>query len=440
MNTIAATAPDLTAHLLVSLIALGIGVAFLSADRQSPASRALAGGFAFIGLSIFSNVVLPAHLPIAKAWQGLLAVPETLSIFFVLEWILRVRRMVPVAAGWNTRFGDRVLRVGQLSGLAYGLFSVFWPEVREADFIRAATQPHLLLSPGFWMFMGPVLLAMFAGLVGIMLLLNRRPERGETIRVIAMALATPFFVSGFVLPLQHAALAVAIGEVIFLIGAVHYHVLQGQRGQFMSRFLSPHVARLVSERGLEHAMRETSREISVVACDLRGFTAYAAAHPSSQVLAVLREYYDVVGCEVATFGATIKDFAGDGILILVGAPLPDADHAPHGLALAGRIRDVGLDLTARWSRPGYRLGIGVGVATGSVTIGVIGSASRLEYTAVGSAVNLASRLCEAAASGEILVDARTAELAGPNGLDLRAPVTFKGFAEPVALYALGVAG
>lgn len=440
MNALATTPPDLTAHLLVSLIALGLGIAFLSADRESPASRALAGGFAFIGLSIFSNVVLPEHLSIPDVWKGLLALPETLSIYFVLEWILRVRRMVPVAAGWNTRFGDRVLRVGQIAGVAYGLFSLFWPEVRDAEFIRAAAQPRLLLSPGFWMFMGPILLAMLAGLAGILLLLNRRPERGETIRVIAMALATPFFVSGFVLPLQHAALAVAVGEVIFLVGAVHYHVLQGQRGQFMSRFLSPQVARLVSERGLDQAMHETQREISVVACDLRGFTAYAAAHPSSQVLAVLRQYYDVVGAEVASFGATIKDFAGDGILILVGAPLPDGDHARHAVDMGKRIRDVGLELTSRWSRPGYRLGIGVGIASGSVTVGVIGSASRLEYTAVGSAVNLASRLCETAMSGEILVDAHTASLAGPGGLDLRAPVALKGFAEPVALYAAGEAG
>src|SRR5690606_5001387 len=115
----------------------------------------------------------------------------------------------------------------------------------------------------------------------ILLLLNRRPDRAEAIRVVAMALATPLFVAGFVLPVEYAALVVVIGEIVFLIGAVHYHVLQGQRGQFMSRFLSPQVARLVSEYGLAQAMRESSREISVVCCDLRGFTRYAAAHPSS---------------------------------------------------------------------------------------------------------------------------------------------------------------
>jgi adenylate cyclase len=340
-----------------------------------------------------------------------------------------------VAAGVDTRGGDYGLRLGQFSGLLYGLFSLLWPELRLSAFLRAADHPELFLSGGFWLFMAPIALAMLAGLAGILLLLNRRPDRAEAIRVVAMALATPLFVAGFVLPVHHAALSVVIGEIVFLIGAVHYHVLQGQRGQFLSRFLSPDVARLVSERGLDQAMRESSREITVVSCDLRGFTAYAAAHPSSQVLAVLREYYDDVGREAAAFGATIKDYAGDGVLILVGAPLPVAYHAQRGIELAQRIRAAGAALCRRWSRPGSPLGIGVGVATGMVTVGVVGSASRLEYTAVGSAVNLASRLCEQAGDGEILIDARSAELAASASLQARPPLELKGFAAPVPHFA-----
>ncbi|WP_281784189.1 adenylate/guanylate cyclase domain-containing protein [Sinimarinibacterium flocculans] len=428
---------DLNADVLVSLVALGMGIAFVSADRNSPASRALAAGFAFIGLSILLNVVVMAAWPVPQAWSGWFAWPEALAIVCVLGWILRVRRTLPVAPGVDTRAGDRALRVGQLCGLFYGIASVLEPELRLQAFIRAGELPRFYLTPGFWLFMGPVLLAMLAGLAGILLLLNRRPDRAEAVRVVAMALATPMFVAGFVLPIDYAALVVVIGEMIFLVGAVHYHVLQGQRGQFMSRFLSPQVARLVSERGLDQAMRESSREISVVCCDLRGFTRYAAAHPSSQVLAVLREYYDDVGCEAASFGATIKDFAGDGVLILVGAPLPVAYHAARAIELAQRIRIVGAALCGRWERPGHRLGIGVGVATGMVTVGIIGSASRLEYTAVGSAVNLASRLCELAGDGEILVDARTAELAGdPPLLQSRPPAALKGFAGPVAHHAV----
>lgn len=426
---------DLTAHLLVSLIALGMGIAFVSADRQSPASRALAGGFAFMGLSIYFNVVFLARHPQPPQVAGWFSLPETLSMLCLLEWILRVRRTLPVAADMDTRAGDWALRAGQLTAVLYGVFSVLWPELRASNFVRAGDQPQLFLTAAFWLFMAPVMLSMLAGFAGIVLLLNRRPDRAEAIRVVAMAAAVPMFVAGFVLPLRPAAVSVVLGEIVFLIGAVHYHVLQGQRGQFMSRFLSPQVARLVSERGLDQAMRESQREITVVACDLRGFTAYAAAHASSDVLAVLREYYDVIGAEVAAFGGTIKDFAGDGILILVGAPLPVAYHARRGVELAHRIRDVGAQLTRRWSRPGYPLGIGVGVATGTVTVGVIGSASRLEYTAVGSAVNLASRLCEHAADADILVDARTAELGGTAGLEARTPLSLKGFVGSTPHYA-----
>jgi len=427
---------DLTAHILVSLLALGLAIAFVSADRHTPSSRALGAGFAFMGMSIYANVVVIQQFPQVLPYIGWLAIPETVSMICILEWILRVRRTVPAAPELNTRGGDRALRAGQLSAVIYAVLSMGWPEVRNSEFIRAADHPELLLSTGFWLFMGPILFAMICGLAGILLMLNRRPDRGEATRVIAMAIATPFLVAGFVLPLKASALSVVIGEVIFLIGAVHYHVLQGQRGQFMSRFLSPQVARLVSERGLDQAMRENQREISVVVCDLRGFTAYAAAHPSSQVLAVLQEYYELVGAEVATVGATIKDFAGDGILMLVGAPLAVPYHAKRSVELAARIRIVGSELVARWSRPGYPLGIGLGIATGTVTVGVIGSSARLEYTAVGSSVNLASRLCEQAANGEILMDARTVELAADMPVKSCEPLALKGFAEQQSHYAL----
>ncbi|HVT35689.1 MAG TPA: adenylate/guanylate cyclase domain-containing protein [Nevskiaceae bacterium] len=426
---------DLVPHALVSLVALGMGLAFLSADRESRTSRALAAGLAFIGLSIYLNVAFIRDLSHPPALSRWLALPEVFSMILILEWLLRVRQTLP-AGDYNTRFGDRVLRVGQGAGLLYMVFALVWPEIRTGQFLRAGEDPHFYTRPGFWMFMGPVLVATLAGLVGILLLLNRKPDKAERIRVLAMAAAVPFFTASFVLPLSESAIVVVIGEIIFFVGAVHYHVLQGQRGQFMSRFLSPQVAQLVNERGLKTAMQENFLEITVVCCDLRGFTSYAQAHPSSRVLAVLREYYDGVGQIVADFGGTIKDFAGDGILILVGAPLPVEHHARCGIEMARRIRAFCIEMTRRWSSEGNTLGIGIGVASGKVTVGVIGSASRLEYTAVGSAVNLASRLCEQAQHCEILIDRRTVELAGEDGLESRATLAVKGFAEPVPSYAL----
>jgi class 3 adenylate cyclase len=176
---------------------------------------------------------------------------------------------------------------------------------------------------------------------------------------------------------------------------------------------------------------------------LRGFTAFAAGTESGKVIQILREYYDAVGAAAVSVGGTIKDQAGDGVLILVGAPIRFEDHAQRALALARKIRESGVTLTARWSYGDLQLGLGVGVASGFVSVGVIGTASRLEYAAVGSAVNLASRLCSEAAHAEVLVDARTVELVGAERSDgelvSSVPRKLKGFAHPVPSYLLAPA-
>jgi class 3 adenylate cyclase len=249
--------------------------------------------------------------------------------------------------------------------------------------------------------------------------------------------------SGVVLPPTMAPVATAVGLLIFLVGGVQYHVTQGRRAQFMSKFLSPQVAELVGRRGLKSATDEQTLEISVVCCDLRGFTAFTAATSSQKVMKILREYYDAVGAAATECGGTIKDQAGDGVLILVGAPIPMPDHAQRALMLAKRIRERGLEITARWSDAESRLGMGVGVASGFVTVGVIGAASRLEYAAVGQAVNLASRLCSEAAHGEILLDARTIELLGAEAKSHKLlpgeALKLKGFQQPVQSYTLAPA-
>jgi len=131
------------------------------------------------------------------------------------------------------------------------------------------------------------------------------------------------------------------------------------------------------------------------------------------------------------------------VLILVGAPIRFEDHAQRALELAKRIRESGVALTARWSDGDLQLGVGVGAASGFVTVGVIGASSRLEYTAVGPAVNLASRLCAEAAHGGVLIDERTTELLGST--EIRAtlrpcvPLNLKGFRDPVPNYALASA-
>ncbi|WP_428311334.1 adenylate/guanylate cyclase domain-containing protein [Hydrocarboniphaga sp.] len=423
----------ITPQILVSLVALGMALAFLSADRRSSTSRALAAALAFTGVAIMLNHGLLAEAAHASGW---LALPESLAIVTMLEWLLRVRRTVPVPEDFDTRFGDGVLRFGQLSGLAYTVFALLWPQLRVDDFLGAAGDSRAFTRAGFWLFATPVLLAVASGMTSLVLLLNRRPDRSERLRLLAFAGCTPFMVSGFVLPAQLAAVSVVIGEMILLIGAVQYHVMQGQRGAFMSRFLSPEVARLVAERGLRQAMQDKQLTITAVACDLRGFSVFARAVPSQVTIQVLREYYDAVGQVVAQYGATIKDYAGDGVLILVGAPIEFADHAARAAELSLQLRQACQRCIAQWSQLGPRLGIGVGVASGAVTVGVIGGVSRLEYTAVGSAVNLACRLCEQAQDGEILIDDATQRGAGRSNASERPPLNLKGFGEPVAHFSL----
>lgn len=426
---------DWLPSLLVALVAFGIGVAFLSADFRAPTSRAL--GIAFVAFGCSVGLSLPfgtaaGPVPMAGRW---LATADALALIASLEWVRRVRKTID-AEHLHVGVSTVLLRIGQVAAIAMGVAGVYAPEMRRDEFLGAVHSVDALAQPGFWLFAGPLLVAVVTGGVATLLLLMARPDRSERIRIVAAVVGFPLIVAGLILPVKIGSILMICGEMIFLVGAMQYLVLQGQRGQFLARFLSPQVEKLVRERGLRHAVQHRSMEITVVCSDLRGFTAFAQAHPSSSVIKTLREYYNAVGKVVAEYGGTVKDYAGDGILILVGAPLPVPSHSRSGLEMAQLIREAASEVTRRWSTPTHTLGVGMGVASGTVTVGIIGSASRWEYTAVGPAVNLASRLCEQAADREILVDARTVELSGMGQLTRREPLRVKGFEEPVPIWSM----
>jgi adenylate cyclase len=421
---------------LAALVGLGIGLAFLIADFRAPTSRVL--GVAFIAFAVSVGLSLPLSggsgaVPPAGRW---LALTDALALIASLEWVRLVRRTIDVAH-LHVGFSNVLLRVGQLAALAFGVAGVLVPEMRRDEFLGAVNNVQALTRSGFWVFAAPLVVAIFAGAVASVLLLMARPDRAERIRIIAAIVGFPLIVVGLIVPAKFGALLIVAGQMIFLIGAMQYLVRQGERGQFLARFLSPQVEKLVRERGLKHAVQHRTIEITVVCSDLRGFTAFAQAHPSSSVIKTLREYYDAVGKVVAEYGGTVKDYAGDGILILVGAPLPVPNHGRSGYEMAQLIREAASEVTRRWSTQSYPLGVGIGVASGLVTVGIIGSASRWEYTAVGPAVNLASRLCEMAGDREVLFAERTVELSGSAGLVAREPVSIKGFGDPVAVWQDG---
>jgi len=428
---------DFVATSVVALVALGMAAAFYSADRDSPISRVLALAWASTAISYGLGVpVSQVELEQGRLfpWGGALGMLDAVSLIAFLEWILRVRRTIP-AGKMDTRLGDAMLRFGQGLSVLYGGLSLALPGVKLHDFYNGLQHADVLSRPGFWLFAAAPLEVMCSGGLGLALLFWRRPDPAERKRVLGAFLSGPFLIGALVLPPAAGALSMAVGEMIFLIGAVQYHIVQGRRGEFMSRFLSPQVAQLVRQSGLEGAIQHRQSEISVVCCDLRGFTAYAASHPSGSVIELLREYYDLAGEAAAEVGATIKDFAGDGVLFLVGAPIEQTDHAARALVLARDLRASVSALTRRWSDGPCQLGVGLGVASGMVTVGVINSTSRLEYTAVGAAVNLASRLCERAAHGEILTDEHTVRLAAATDFKADQPVELHGFTAPQPLFA-----
>lgn len=428
---------DQSALFVVAMVAVGMGIAFYTADPESPTSRSLAASMALLGIDIGSHAAarlgaFGGHIPV---WPQLASVAEAGALVFGYEWILRVGR-TRSDPSCRTRAGETLIRVAQGLALLYGATGLGFPDLRAVA-LPERWDPALFAQPDYYLFAVPFYGSLLLSNVRVVQLLRSDLDPTERIRLIALVIATPFFVSGLLVPPEWEPFTTAVGEVAFLVGAVRYHVRQGQRGQFLARFLSPQLARLVQEQGLMSTMQQTRLQLSVVACDLRGFTAFAETAAPEEVIALLREYHETIGQVVTDHDGMIKDFAGDGILSLVGAPIAREDHAERAVAMALEIRRRGIEFLARWKPLGMDLGIGVGVASGFVTVGTIGGGGRLEYAAIGPAVNLAARLCERAWSGQVLVDQRTVGLIGDRArgytFENLDAIELKGFARAVPI-------
>ena len=177
----------------------------------------------------------------------------------------------------------------------------------------------------------------------------------------------------------------------------------------LRRFLAPQVANLVDRTGDDSVLEGHRTEVAVVFCDLRGFTSFSAAVAPEEVMSVLSEYYEVLGRAITTFAATLISFSGDGLMVLVNAPVAVAEPALRAVDLAVEMQRGVQELIVGWNARGYQIGFGVGLASGPATVGRIGYESRFDYTAIGSVVNLAAHLCASAADREILMDATVAE-------------------------------
>jgi adenylate cyclase len=208
-----------------------------------------------------------------------------------------------------------------------------------------------------------------------------------------------------------------------------------ERVNRLRRFLAPQLVDLVVDSGDESFLESHRREIVVVFCDLRRFTAFAETAEPEEVMTVLGEYYAALGDLIHRFEGTLEQFAGDGLMVFFNDPLPCDDAALRAVRMAVAMRSRVQDLIAEWTRRGHDLGFSIGIAQGFATLGRVGFEGRYDYAAIGSVTNLASRLCGEAAQDQILVTQRvhaaTSEQVVGQALG---ELTLRGFTRPVQVY------
>jgi len=208
----------------------------------------------------------------------------------------------------------------------------------------------------------------------------------------------------------------------------------------LKRFLAPQLAELIVSQGDEKILESHRREIVVVFCDLRGYTAFTETAEPEEVLDFLREYHGALGPLVSQFEGTLDQFSGDGIMVFFNDPVPCSDPAERAVKMAMAMRETAGTLIASWRRRGRLLGFGAGIAQGYATLGQIGFAERSGYTAIGTVCNLAARLCAEAQDGQILIGQRVAVAVEETiTLEEVGALTLKGLTQPVVAYNVPLA-
>src|SRR3954451_7066846 len=208
-----------------------------------------------------------------------------------------------------------------------------------------------------------------------------------------------------------------------------------ERMSGLKRFLAPQIAELVLSSGGEKLLDSHRRDVTIVFCDLRGFTAFAETAEPEEVMAVLREYHGSLAGLINSFEGTLERFAGDGLMILFNDPIPCPDPCERAVKMAVEMLDRVLVLAGKWKKHGHDLGFGMGIAHGYATLGRISSEGRFDYTAIGRVVNLAARLCGEAKSGQILIDGKVhSAVDGLAEIEPVGDLELKGFTRPISAF------
>ena len=217
---------------------------------------------------------------------------------------------------------------------------------------------------------------------------------------------------------------------------VREQVAQIERLRCLERFLSPSLARAISESG-ERVLEPHRRRVTVVFVDLRGFTAFAEQSEPEEVVEVLREYHAAMGRLVLRWEGTLERFTGDGLMVVFNDPVEVSDPELRAARMSFDMRDAAAELSERWRKRGFDLGVGIGISSGYATLGLVGFEGRQDYTAIGTVTNTAARICAAARAGQVLCSDKL--LAAVEGTVDARPIgelELKGLRRPVRTFEL----
>jgi adenylate cyclase len=210
---------------------------------------------------------------------------------------------------------------------------------------------------------------------------------------------------------------------------------QIERMSKLRRFLPPQVADLIVASGAEKQLESHRREITALFCDLRGFTGFSEKSDPEDVMSLLREYHAAIGEIIVKYSGTLEHYAGDGVMVFFNDPIPVSNPALQAVQTALEMRTAIEALTEKWRRLGHEIGFGVGIAHGFATLGTIGFEGRFDYAAIGTVSNVASRLCDEAKPGQILISPRVLmAVEDAVNVELVGDFTLKGISRPVAAH------
>ena len=203
----------------------------------------------------------------------------------------------------------------------------------------------------------------------------------------------------------------------------------------LRRFLPPQVADLIVASGTEKQLESHRQEITALFCDLRGFTGFSESSDPEDVMALLAEYHAAIGKIIIKYSGTLERYAGDGVMVIFNDPVPIENPALQAVLMALDMRAAIGSLIEKWRDLGHDLGFGIGIAHGFATLGTIGFEGRRDYAAIGTVSNVASRLCDEAKPGQILISPRVRQ-AVEKGVTVEAvgEFTLKGIRRPMTAY------